>query len=191
MKLCLDLESVLAESKDMFIDRLNEAHNEDWSATDITYWEWVEDNADYEDEFMAWTNDIWRNEWMNIPASEGSIEDKVEALANRYSEVHVVTARDEGRDVESGMRKWLKHKGITNHATDFEATETYKSQLGYDVYIDDNPYLADEMGEGQHLFLYDQPWNREINNGRRVTRITSLFEAFTKDATGAKMNRVV
>jgi 5'(3')-deoxyribonucleotidase len=41
-------------------------------------------------------------------------------------------------------------------------THESKADLDYDIFIDDRPSLAEEIKENQTLYLYDQPWNKDV-----------------------------
>jgi hypothetical protein len=55
-----------------------------------------------------------------------------------------------------------------------------KSNLDYDVFIDDSPLNAVKFLENnKKVILYSQPWNMHISNDK-LDRITNLSEAIEK-----------
>jgi len=54
-----------------------------------------------------------------------------------------------------------------------------KSELDYDVYIDDSPVNAEEIASaGKHVALYDRPWNKYVKDTDRIKRVMNLEEAY-------------
>ncbi|MEM2781996.1 MAG: hypothetical protein QXG45_04675, partial [Nitrososphaerota archaeon] len=54
-----------------------------------------------------------------------------------------------------------------------------KSELDYDVYIDDSPINAEEIASaGKYVALYDRPWNRDVKDTDRIKRVTNLEGAY-------------
>jgi hypothetical protein len=87
------------------------------------------------------------------------------------------------------VARWLRRFGVKyrrlvliGKSGAADATASYgartKIGYGYNTFIDDNPELAREVmrrGNGERLFLYDQPWNRSFKaDNKRVFRVRGL-----------------
>ena len=86
-----------------------------------------------------------------------------------------MTAREDS--THNDVKNWLKlHKiNFKNYVGVVEGIE--KSELDYDVFIDDSPLNAKSMLEkGKSVILYSQPWNLSFED-KRATRIYELQNA--------------
>ena len=51
----------------------------------------------------------------------------------------------------------------------------------FDVYVDDNPNLANaiQKTDDKYLLLYDQPWNQKIDNTNKIIRVFNWKDIYT------------
>ena len=81
--------------------------------------------------------------------------------------VDIVTSRV----VQSAVKKWLAQHKIPY---DNFVLSKDKQELGYDFYVEDDPYLSEILPPGKVLFLYDPPYNRNVPQGPNVMRFSSF-----------------
>lgn len=154
--IALDVEAVLAELHGLFLTEYNNRHGTAFRQSDITSWNWVRDKVDY-DEFISITDDIWTTHRENVPATEQGLSETVAKLTDHpLTTVDIVTGRT---GVEDAMQEWLAYHNITGHRT-FISTNKSKATFDYDIYIDDNPLLADDLSDDQFQYLITRqnPW---------------------------------
>lgn len=172
-RVALDLESTLADIVTTFVDEYNKRNNthitrhswRDWHFTDAPF---------RAGEFMEITGSNWKHRPHEIPATEDEIAAKEYQLYEEVDKLDVVTKRV---GHETTMRAWLNTQNITYDQ--FKLTQEPKPQMDaeYDVFIDDHPQIDSYLSPGQHLFLYDQPYNKQVNTEPlNVDRIYSLKE---------------
>lgn len=139
MRIALDLENVLA-------DILEEEDFEQWGF----------DSDRVFSHFMDVSHDAWAVNWEHIEPTEPNLSETVDRIRSLGYTVDLVTNRD---GVDDQIQMWLDKYDISVNAFRSNPAGTRKSELDYDVYIDDNPLMA---GEAQMLYIYDQPWNQHV-----------------------------
>lgn len=173
MKIALDMEEVLAETHQPFIEEWNRRHGTSYTLNDVDSWDWVSTTADF-DEFM----DIVQNEWRkpyNIQPCEPGLAESVERIYGYVDTLDIVTART---GVEEEMQEWLEMQGIQHYDT-FKSIHNgdTKAKFDYDVYIDDKPHLKDKLDDGQCQFLVHRPWNNGHHNYGNVVTVQGVSDA--------------
>lgn len=97
---------------------------------------------------------------------------------NEYSEVHIITARDEKYRKETV--EWLKENGIEYDSlimTGGESKKNIINNLGLDVMIDDKPELFYEMKDSQTTMVcVDYGYNKDVPCDIRITREGEVIE---------------
>ena len=86
-----------------------------------------------------------------------------------------MTARE--RSTDSFVKNWLNYHNISydNYVSVIDGP--MKSDLDYDVFIDDSPLNAIKFIENnKKVVLYSQPWNQHISDDN-LFRISNLSEA--------------
>lgn len=150
MKIALDLEGVLADQHYQTLrnsDRLTVEDFEKWEFPD----------TDLFQHFMGVSLHVWRDKWEDISPSQYDIARFTEEL-NDIGEVHIVTNRS-GADEQ--IQKWLDKHGIVYEEFFSNPNKTKKSEMDYDVYIDDNPGM---WGDVDLLYVPTKPWNNQYND---------------------------
>lgn len=136
LRVCVDVEQVLANSHEAFLTAYNAANGTNLTAEDWTAWELDSIGVRYY-EFMGMSDAVWRYSRDEI---EPVFDDMGEAFARltQLADVDIVTAR---LGVEREMCEWLAANGVGGHRL-FLSTDVPKGELGYDVYVDDNPHMV-------------------------------------------------
>lgn len=166
MRVALDVESVLAEPNGPVARSTDRLTLEDIQQT------WFSDKAESNNFqiYMGVSDAIWRHNPQIIPPEEPDIASYVGEMYSRVDELDIVTHREH---VDEQVVWWLAEHDIVYD--NFISCNVPKEELGYDVYIDDNPNL---FGESR-LLLRHQPWNSHLKTDMSKTcdRIHSLSEA--------------
>ena len=90
----------------------------------------------------------------------------------------IVTARE--RSTDSFVKNWLNHHNITydNYVSVIDGP--MKSNLDYDIFIDDSPLnTVAFLKNNKKVILYSQPWNQHISENQ-IYRVSNLLEAIEK-----------
>ncbi|ADD07533.1 HAD superfamily hydrolase (plasmid) [Natrialba magadii ATCC 43099] len=183
MKVALDLEGVLANSIDYFLDQYNASRGTSYVKSDIDSWNWVPTVVGF-DTFDSIVNHGWRNHSSKIQYSVENLPANLPPLiASTDLHVDIVTART---GVEESMKQWVTTAGIPYDR--FVSIDTQpKPTLQYDVFIDDNPVLSQHLSSDQTQYLVSQPWNENTAcDGEQVRRVPSVLSAFEQFSTWAE-----
>lgn len=175
-RIALDIEGTIADIHKPFIEKYNTDNRTNLSVQDIDAYSFrgTEFRITVE-EFFGYIKNIWDDDLEKILPTEENLREKLIPLHNLY-ELDIVTSsiiidnnENRGKYILLG---WLeKHKIPYNEFVHLDSKKS-KSDLEYDYYIDDSPFLAEEVEKkGKFIFLYDQPWNRHIKDSGNVKRI--------------------
>ncbi len=172
LKIALDFDSVLSDTMVRWVQLFNEKRNTNLTKTDVVSWTFWNDFGISIDEAFGIFEKAW-SDWKNLPSTEDNIVDSVKKLAN-ISYVDIVT--DVRESHLQYIKMWLNDKGIIYE--NFVSSNGTKTNLDYDVFIDDSPSIAQKASQiGKICLLYDQPWNRKVT-GKKITRIKNLNDAY-------------
>lgn len=172
MRVALDLDSTLAATLPTTFDLLETDHTYE----DVTSWSWGTDKFGT----ARFLNAVW-HAWTIRPESIAPMEDGIRAsvalISNRASQVDVVTKHPDGMlGVDDGKKRWLDKFNIP--FDNYVSTSDSKLNLDYDVYIDDNPELAQQVADTDAtVLLRDHPYNRGINLPAGAERVYSVRDA--------------
>ena len=172
MKIALDVDGVLADVIESWLS-YNNTIRPTILKSNISEWDFWKNHGINKFDFYAELSTCWKS-WKNIPPTEKNIASAVIKLSN-LGTVDIVTAREES--THDDVKNWLRLHQINfkNYVGVLEGIE--KSQLDYDVFIDDSPLNAKSMLEkGKSVILYSQPWNESFDD-IRATRINELQNA--------------
>lgn len=173
MKIALDVDGVLADIMFVWLDQYNNTHKKSVTNDDIVQWDfWKEMGYDkykfYEELSSCWSR------WIEVPPMEPGTASAVERL-HSVGIVDIVTARD--ATSTKYVKQWLEHNGIKYNDYVAVLRGRDKADLDYDIFIDDSPHnVAMIASKGKSALLYDQPWNRSVNDSK-IVRIKKLAEA--------------
>lgn len=167
-RVSLDLESTLADIATPFLDeyeRRNSSRPNQWT-------DWGFGDADFTfREFMEITSSNWKHRAHQIPPTEKGLMMKINKLHSKADVVDIVTGRQGFSEI---MQAWLNTHGIKFDNFRVVESQEQKSELGYDLLIDDCPKHAVEVNDDQTLYLYDQPYNRDVRLGDNCKRVASF-----------------
>lgn len=164
LKIALDVEGVLANIHSAWIT----IYNKQFVKEDIKKWFFEDLPGENLKSFLKESNRIWTNHWEAIPPLEPEFSHLTQEL-NKFGKVDIVT----GRNLEEPVKNWLKHNKIIY--TDYYY-ENNKTQLNYDIFIDDNPLMIETLKPDQFWYIYDQPFNRnhDFEKNSNIKRVNSL-----------------
>lgn len=172
MKIALDVDGVIADVIQSWLNYNNSIRQKiiKHEISDWDFWKKFEINR-YD--FYAELSSCWKN-WLSIPPTEKNLSITTKNLS-KLGQVDIVTARE--RSTDSFVKNWLVHHNISydNYVSVIDGP--MKSDLDYDVFIDDSPLNALKIfQEKKKIILYSQPWNQHISEDK-IHRVSNLSEA--------------
>src|SRR5436309_8514037 len=147
MKISIDVEGTLADPSTPWVNRYNSLYGTNLSVKDIN--EWNFENSKFGiswKTFIDQMTDLWKNDWKSIPPTESNLPEMVDELGKKY-QIHIVTAR---KISEKEIRSWLDLQVIIYDnflAVGYTDHSSRKSEIDFDVFIDDSTKLASEITE--------------------------------------------
>jgi len=173
LKIAVDVDGVLADVIVTWLDIYNAEHHNSVTKDEVNHWDFFGrlniDRVEFDRIFeLAWKN------WRAIPPCETMLSQKVRDLSN-LGKVSIVTARSTS-SIPS-VKAWLSDKMISYDDMIVVDYGPLKSELEFDVFIDDSPLNAKNIAAtGKLVLLFDQPWNRDVS-GEGIVRISGFPEA--------------
>lgn len=157
----LDLDGVVWDIMHIFVEIYNEQFNEKVKYEDISGW-WF---FDYEKWKVVYPLTLPRI--MEYPVFDRFVDTYIDQMHNNEDEVTILTAEANSVEVLTEKLKSLHiYKG--SHYKEIITVGPNENKLNYeaDVYIDDNPNMAEKMHEypDRYLLLYSQNWNQEFED---------------------------
>jgi 5'(3')-deoxyribonucleotidase len=170
-KIALDVDSVLADVIVVWLDIFGDLYGQYLTKHEVNTWDfWKGLNLTY-DQFSYIFTKTW-SQWKRIPPTENGLAEKVRELQT-IGEVDIVT----GRSLETvpNVKKWLEHEGIGYTEFVLVPPRSLKSELEYNVFIDDSPYnVVGAATSNRYSILYDQPWNQDVKHHPNIFRANDL-----------------
>lgn len=178
MRVALDLDGVLADLHSVLLEKFSRIARRRITVDMISRW-------DAADRISPGLTSSYDSAWEEYnPEEIASYEQNVGNLVDRIHKtapVDIVTAHAETSRV--GIGRWL-----TLHRVPFDklvlvgkGNGAHKLSIvsNYNVFIDDNPNLAENAPSNILVFLYSQPWNQHFKptpENNNIIRIHSLGE---------------
>jgi len=174
VRIALDVDGVLADVMPLWLELYNSNYGAQLTFENLTTWDFWMPAGIPRSTFYRIFSQAWRL-WRKIPPTEENLGEKVQALM-RKGRVDIVTGRS--RDTVQHVKHWLSHHHITyNNFVAVPSTRS-KAKLDYTIYIDDAPRVAVAVAKkGGRIALYDQPWNRNVQESETIVRVMNLTEA--------------
>lgn len=175
MRIAVDLDGVLANPMKLWIRLWHEETGQSITFDELDEWDFWRKLRIDEEEFVEIFNRAWRH-WREMPPTEENLAEKVARLKS-LGALDILTARP--RETENYVIEWLRLHRIPYDRYVWVRNSEAKAQRPYDIYIDDSPVVARAVERaGKKLLLYDQPWNRDVEETEHIKRIKSLAEAY-------------
>jgi uncharacterized HAD superfamily protein len=178
LRVALDLDGVLADLHSVLLEKFSKVANRRITADMITRW-------DIADSFKPGLTSSYFNAWDDYrPEQISPYEPDAGFSVGRIREralVDIVTAHAESS--RSRIEHWLALNNVPYDELVLVGRGNGSHKLSvvseYNVFIDDNPNLAEKAPSSVLVFLYSQPWNQQFHistESRNVIRIHSLQE---------------
>ncbi|MEM2856382.1 MAG: hypothetical protein QW416_04695 [Candidatus Nitrosocaldaceae archaeon] len=173
LKIALDLDGTLADIIGLWLSEYNKKNSKRLRYADIVRWDFWSELGYTASRFFKELSDCW-NKWMDVKPMESNISYTINQLKN-FGMIDIVTARDPRNTFN--VKNWLMMHNINYNNYVLVSYGTDKAELEYDLFIDDSPLNAKKIARyKKRVILYDQPWNRNIEEDRYIIRIKSLAD---------------
>lgn len=168
IKIALDLEGVLVNVHSFTIEHSDYFEEDDFDTFGF--------DGDRLGRLLDEFERFWENHTLELLPTEPDQDELVRDLRT-CGTVDIVTNTPGAReDVET----WLDHHGIEYNELVMPGPRTHKEELGYDVYIDDNPFM---IGRVNLQYLFDGQPNNHYNGDRLPNHVDDPAKIVYYDLT--------
>ena len=175
MKIAVDVDSVIFNFVEVFLNIFNHKYKTNYKKSDITKWEFFKDWGIPETQVFEIFYQIY-DEKLPAPLIDDKIPTYLKEI-NKNHHVDILSARNSS--FKSQLKGQLNYHNIIkkisyqNIILVNEKPYDVKLQYDYDIYIDDSPNLVEPIKkiENKILMLFEQPWNKDSISGRNIKRI--------------------
>ena len=158
LRIAIDIDGVLLDLVVNFCDIFNKKHGTSYNKNDINNWEFYNEWNISEEEAFGIFFEIYENT-MSVPFIDEATSDHMEKL-NKNHEVYILSARTS--EYRAHIIEKLNFHNIKKGKQYIDlilvCPKPYNSKQNYDfdVYVDDNPHLADaiKLKVDRYLLLF-------------------------------------
>ncbi len=179
-RVAVDIDFTIADVSRPMLEMHNAINATNYKREDVTDWDWASVNMTL-DQFY----DFYVKAWVDRYHSIGLIVDpRLLREAERYYSLDLVTSRaghPMSEKTIDPLKKWLRHHGLSDIKLVISKLNEEKSELDYDIYIDDSPNLARKISEDKRkmMFVVDAH-NRSIRGTENVIKVRDVNEALLR-----------
>jgi len=175
MKIAVDVDGVILTMIPKVCEIYNETFKTNYAKEEVKQWEFFKDWNISEESMYKIFDEVYENSH-TLSLIDENAPHVLKKIVNKHN-VDLVTARN--LRFESNLIKRLNTLNIKER-THYEniihvEAKPYDSKLtlDYDVFIDDNPNLVSAIRKygNKKLLLYDQPWNKNLQDNEKVNRV--------------------
>ncbi len=172
--IALDLDSVLADVMITWIDEYNNTFNTNLKKSDIVQWHLHNILPLPEKEVQDLFTYVWKNRWKDIPPTSNDISKVTNLLQEKGFRISIITKRDRATIVF--VAYWLDLHGVSFNDIIFIFDDMSKAHYPFFLLVDDSPLNASEVLYPKRIAIFDQPWNKSLNNYPRIYKLNEIFD---------------
>jgi uncharacterized HAD superfamily protein len=181
MRIAVDINGVLIDNMENFVDLYNKLHKTQYEKKDVTNWEFYHDWGFSDKEFFELFYKTYDN--MNSIKFIDHNAPKIMKKLNKIHDVYLLSALNslyESLLIEKlnyhNIQKGIHYKEVIIVP---DRPWDLKAKHEFDIYIDDNPNLIEPIkGLNRYLLLYDQPWNQDCIAEKNIFRVHNWKQIF-------------
>ncbi|MBD3340779.1 MAG: hypothetical protein GF353_16850 [Candidatus Lokiarchaeota archaeon] len=182
MKIAVDVNGVLIDNMENVIEVVNRKYNSNYKKEDVNNWEFYKEWNFSEREFF----DIFYKTYEEMDKVK-FIDPEAPNFMKKLTEFHEVNILSALNDqfealVKNKLERHNIIEGIHYNEMIIVAEKPWdlKVKHRFDLYIDDNPNLVNPIKKmkDRFLFLFDQPWNYNIENHDNIIRVHNWKEIY-------------
>lgn len=170
--IALDLDSVLADVMQTWIEEYNSLYHKNIKKQDISNW-YIHEVLDISEKcihdlFIT----VWKKRWKDIPLTSKNVPSVISRLQEMGFRISIITKRE--RITMPFVSYWLDYYNIPFDDIIFIFDDSSKSHYPFFLLVDDSPINAKDIQDPKRIIIFDQPWNRFIFNYPRISKLDEL-----------------
>lgn len=190
MIIAIDIDAVLGDFLSQFLKYRNDTYGTQWKRTDFETYVWSQVFKESKEVMYSIMSDFFNSDYFpNIKLMPGA-QEGIDALKERGYTLDIVTSRP--RLIKRETLRWLDENFPGEFTRVYFSNQpAYGSfgptkamvceEIGASYFVDDQYQYCQEVAKkGIKVFLYDSPWNQDVDLDPGITRIKSWAEVVKK-----------
>jgi uncharacterized protein len=171
--IALDLDSVLADVMQIWLEEYNTIFHTTFKKEDISDWHIYNILPISKEEISNLFITVWKNRWQDIPPTSNDIADVTDQLLDRGFRISIITKRE--RVTMPFVSYWLDLHEISFSDIVFIFDDASKNHYPFFLLVDDSPINVKEILSPKKIVVFDQPWNRLLTSYTRIKKLNQLI----------------
>lgn len=171
--IALDLDSVLADVMQIWLEEYNNMFQTNFTKNDISDWHIYNVLPISKEEISSLFIRVWKNHWQDIPPTSNDIADVTDHLISQGFRVSIITKRE--RVTVPFVSYWLDLYKVSFNDLIFIFDDVSKNRFPFFLLVDDSPINAKEIISPKRIVIFDQPWNRSLVSYDRIYKLNQLL----------------
>jgi uncharacterized protein len=172
--IALDLDSVLADVMQIWLQEYNAVFHTYFKKEDISDWHIYNILPISKEEISNLFITVWKNRWQDIPPTSNDISEVTGQLLDQGFRISIITKRE--RVTMPFVSYWLDLYKISFSDIVFIFDDASKNHYPFFLLVDDSPINAKEILSPKKIVIFDQPWNRLLVSYTRISKLNQLFD---------------
>ncbi len=171
--IALDLDSVLADVMQVWLEEYNHIFHTNIKKHDISQWHLHNILPIGEQDIHDLFTHVWKNRWQDIPPTSRDIANVIHTLQNQGFRISIITKRE--RNTMAFVAHWLDFHDISFNDIIFIFDDASKTHYPFFLLVDDSPVNATEILHPKRIVIFDQPWNKSLIQFPRITTLNEIL----------------
>ncbi len=172
--IALDLDSVLADVMQIWLEEYNAIFNTKIKKRDISDWHIHNILSISKQQITDLFIMVWKKRWQDIPPTSNDLSDVINQLQDKDFRISIITKRE--RVTMSFVAHWLDLNNIPFNDIVFIFDDVSKSHFPFFLLVDDSPINAKEIITPKQIIIFDQPWNKSLTSYTRISKLNELID---------------
>lgn len=172
--IALDLDSVLADVMQIWLEEYNAIFNTNIKKQDITDWHIHKilpiGKQQITDLFIM----VWKKRWQDISPTSNDLSKVINHLQDKGFRISIITKRE--RVTMPFVAHWLDLNNIPFNDIVFIFDDVSKSHFPFFILVDDSPINVKEVVPPKQIVIFDQPWNKSLVSYTRINKLNELID---------------
>ena len=171
--IALDLDSVLADVMQVWLEEYNIMFQSNFTKDDISDWHIYNVLPISKEEISDLFIRVWKNRWQDIPPTSNDVAEVTDQLISQGFRVSIITKRE--RVTIPFVSYWLDLYKVSFSEIVFIFDDVSKNHFPFFLLVDDSPINAKEILSPKKIIIFDQPWNRSLVSYDRIYKLNQLI----------------
>jgi 5'(3')-deoxyribonucleotidase len=190
MVIAIDIDAVLGDFLSQFLKYRNDTYGSSWKRDQFYTYVWSQVFKESKEQMYSIMSDFFNSDYIHEIKLMPGAKEGIDTLKTRGYTLDVVTSRP--RLIKRETLKWLdQHFPGEFTRVYFSNQPAYGSfgptkamiceEIGAKFFIDDQYHYCEEVAKkGLQVFLFDNPWNQDIDLAPGIERIKTWNEIVSK-----------